>query len=242
MGVVSIKRKSGILAGEAPSIRNATDVAVDLIRSAILEGRIGPGERLKEETIARDLGLSRTPVREALLRLQGEGLVETNRNRGAVVRAYGAAEIEEMYQLRALLEGYAARRAAALIRPDELELLRASCERFARSSAAGAVGDLMHENLVFHNIIAGAAGSTRLAEMIRTVVELPLVYKSFHWYSPEQRKMSERHHNQLLRALEAHDEERSELIMKEHVFEARDFLIEQLKDGVGEGGEPLVAS
>src|SRR5580704_16849260 len=88
-GVASANSSSGIMGGdEAPSIRNATGVAVDLIRTAILEGRIGPGERLKEETIARDLGLSRTPVREALLLLQGEGLVESSRNRGAVVRAY----------------------------------------------------------------------------------------------------------------------------------------------------------
>ena len=235
-------KTSGILgAGEPPSIRNATTVAVDLIRRAILEGRIGPGERLKEEVIARDLGLSRTPVREALLILQGEGMVEASPNRGAAVRSYSAAEIEEMYELRALLEGYAARRAAALITPDELRRLEESCARFAEMCPDGEIVELMRENLVFHNAILDAARSVRLAEMVRSVIELPLVYKSFYWYSPEQRRMSERHHLQLVRVLRAHDEERSELIMKEHVFEARDFLVGYVRELAAGDGAPLGA-
>ena len=132
---MATEKTSGILGTEEPpNIRNAAGIAVDLIRDAILEGRIGPGDRLKEETIARDLGLSRTPVREALLLLQGEGLVESSPNRGATVRAFDADEIEEMYQLRAVLEGYAARRAAVRIRPDELQLLEESCKRFSSSA------------------------------------------------------------------------------------------------------------
>jgi DNA-binding GntR family transcriptional regulator len=66
--------------------------------------------------------------------------------------------------------------------------------------------------------------------MVRKVIELPLVYKSFYWYSPEQKLISDHYHRELTRALEARDAERAELIMKEHVFEARDFLIATLKD------------
>jgi DNA-binding GntR family transcriptional regulator len=164
-------------------------------------------------------------VREALLLLQGEGLVESSPNRGATVRSYGAEEIDEMYQLRAVLEGYAARRAAVRIDPDELLRLEASNERFAGLCQDGQIVELMRENLVFHTTVLDAARSGRLTDMVRTVIELPLVYRSFFWYSPEQRRMSLRHHTQLLRALRAHDEERSELIMKEHVFEARDHLV-----------------
>lgn len=232
-------KRSGVLGtDERPVIRNAAGVAVDLIREAILEGRIGPGERLREETIARDLGISRTPVREALLLLQGEGLVESSPNRGAAVRAFGAEEIEEMYQLRALLEGHAARQAARRIQPDELEKLERSCERFSQLCADGEIVQLMRENLVFHTAILEAARSARLADMVRTVIEVPLVYRSFFWYSPEQRHMSERHHIGLLRALRAHDEERSELLMKEHVFEARDFLVESVQQAAAGGALP----
>jgi DNA-binding GntR family transcriptional regulator len=66
--------------------------------------------------------------------------------------------------------------------------------------------------------------------MVRTVIELPLVYRSYYWYSPEQKLISDHYHHQLAHALSARDGDRAELIMKEHVFEARDFLIERLKE------------
>ena len=96
----------------------------------------------------------------------------------------------------------------------------------------------MRENLVFHTTILEAARSARLTEMVRTVIEVPLVYRSFFWYSSEQRYMSERHHLGLVRALGAHDEERSELLMKEHVFEARDFLVASARNLVPRLGRP----
>ena len=102
--------------GAHPSLgRNASSGAADLIRQAIVEGRVLPGERLKEEELAQQLGISRTPVREALLILQTEGLVEASPNRGATVRSYELPDLEDMYELRALLEGNAALRAATRI-------------------------------------------------------------------------------------------------------------------------------
>src|SRR5207247_11200915 len=109
-------------------VRNASVAATELIREAIIEGRLAPGQRLKEEELARELGISRTPVREALLMLQAEGLVDAAPNRGAVVRSHDADDLEDLYQLRALLEGYAARRAAAHISETAVADLRASCE------------------------------------------------------------------------------------------------------------------
>jgi DNA-binding GntR family transcriptional regulator len=219
--------------GEArpPLTRKASEAATELIRQAIIDGRLEPGQRLKEEELARELGISRTPVREALLFLQAEGLVESTPNRSATVRTYSVGEIEDAYQLRALLEGYAARLAAGRITTEAVGLLHGSNERFAALCEAGDLVGLIEENLVFHSTILEAAGSLRLAQMVRTVIELPLVYRSFYWYSPEQRRISGHYHRQLARALGSHDAERAELIMKEHVFEARDFLIAQLKEG-----------
>ena len=95
--------------------------------------------------------------------------------------------------------------------------------RFAALRVADGLLDLIAENLVFHNTILEAAASERLAAMVRKVVELPLVYRSFYWYSPEQKLMSDHYHQQLTHAIQERDPERAELIMKEHVFEARDF-------------------
>jgi DNA-binding GntR family transcriptional regulator len=197
-----------------------------VIRQAILDGRLPPGRRLKEEELAQELGISRTPVREALLMLQAEGLVDAAPNRGATVRSHSVEDLTDLYQLRAVLEGYAARRAAARLSDEAIARLRESCDRFEtllRDEAEMHV--LVKENLFFHQTILDGAGSERLGTMVRQVVELPLVYRSYSWYSREQRQISSHYHSQITRALEARDSERAELVMKEHIFEARDLLL-----------------
>jgi DNA-binding GntR family transcriptional regulator len=218
-----------ILQERAPLVRNASAAATELIREAIVDGRLPPGRRLKEEELARELGISRTPVREALLVLQTEGLVDAAPNRGAVVRSHDADDLEDLYQLRALLEGYAARRAAANVSEAAIAELWASCERF-EALIDGDVQELVKENLLFHNVILDAARSRRVAELIRKVIELPLVYRSYIWYSVEQRRISAHYHRQIAKALEARDGERAELVMKEHVFEARDVLVSHVRE------------
>ncbi len=216
--------------------RNASAAACDLVREAIIDGRLKPGHRLKEEELARELGISRTPIREALLILRSEGLVDLTPNRGASVRAYAIDDLDDMYQLRAVLEGYAARRAAARMSEEDVERLRRSCERFERLRVEDDLLDLVKENIVFHDTILAAGESERLAKLVRGVIQIPLVYKSYFWYSPEQKLISQHYHRQLTIALASKDEERAELIMKEHVLEARDFLVTQLRDeAVGEG-------
>src|SRR5712691_12675512 len=84
-------------------VRNASVAATELIRQAIVDGTLEPGRRLKEEELARELGISRTPVREALLMLQAEGLVVATPNRGAMVRVHDAEGLDDLYQLRAQL-------------------------------------------------------------------------------------------------------------------------------------------
>ncbi|MFN0155450.1 MAG: GntR family transcriptional regulator [Gaiella sp.] len=211
-----------------PLVKNTSVTVTELVRQAIVDGRLEPGERLKEEELARELGISRTPVREALLILQAEGVVDATPNRGAVVRAHSADDLEDLYELRALLEGFAARRAATRLSPDELGALEASCDRFERI-IDGEIRELVAENNVFHSIVLDAAGSARLQSMVRSVVELPLVYRSYIWYSPEQVRISAHYHRQIVAALRRRDAERAELIMKEHVYEARDLLVARVR-------------
>ena len=224
-----------MLVGPLPAPQSASAAAGEVIREAIIDGRLPPGKRLKEEELARELGMSRTPVREALLMLESEGLVESIPRRGATVRSYAVGDLDDVYQLRALLEGYAARRAATRISPDDLARLEKSCDRFDRLRAEDDLLDLVKENLRFHSVIHEAAASDRLAALIRKVIEIPLVYKSFYWYSPEQKLISQHYHRQLTRSLRLGDGERAELIMKEHVLEARDFLLAQLGPGEEDG-------
>jgi DNA-binding GntR family transcriptional regulator len=166
-------------------VRNASVAATELIREAIIDGTLEPGQRLKEEELARELGISRTPIREALLMLQAEGLVDAIPNRGAMVRVHTSVDLEDLYQLRALLEGYAARRAATRITDEEIEVLRASCERFDALDSEKELREFVRENMVFHSTILDIAGSARLSSMVRRVIELPLVYRSYIWYSTD---------------------------------------------------------
>ena len=129
----------------------------------------------------------------------------------------------------ALLEGYAAGQAATRISEADLAVLQESCDRFD-AIAGDDVRELVRENMLFHSTIHAAAESPRLSGMIRRVIELPLVYKSYVWYSPDQKRISAHYHRQITRAFEARDGERAELVMKEHVFEARDILVAHVRD------------
>jgi DNA-binding GntR family transcriptional regulator len=210
-------------------VRNASVAATELIRNAIIEGRLEPGSRLKEEELARELGISRTPVREALLMLQAEELVVASPNRGATVRVHDAKDLQDLYELRALLEGYATRRAAERITEDQVDALRASCDRFDKLSPDEDLRGVVRENLFFHNTILAVAASDRLTALVRKVIELPLVYNSYRWYSADQMHISAHYHRQIAKALADRDADRAELIMKEHLFEARDLLVSQVQ-------------
>ncbi len=213
----------------ANSTRTVASAAAEAIRIAILEGEIGPGERLKEKEIALQLGISSTPVREALQSLVAEGLIEIIPNRGAAVRTYDEATLEELYRLRALLEGYAAREAASRITEEQILELEQSNERFATLRAGEDVRSLVQENFVFHSLVLDAAGGERLAELVQKVLHVPLVYRVYIWYSPEQKLVSEHYHRQLVHVLRERDAPRAEAVMREHVLEARDVLTRQLR-------------
>lgn len=227
-----------------PASRSAGYEAVELIRKAILTGKLQPGERLREEALARDLQLSRTPVREALRILQTEGLIETVPYSGSTVRVHETADLDDMYALRGVLEGHAARLAALRVRPEEIELLEGSCARFEALGDATEenVHQLVEENQLFHTIVLEAARSPRLLEMVRTVIELPLIYKSYIWYSAEQKRISEHAHRQLTHALAAHDADRAEIVMKLHLLEARDLLIARMREERGDVGDVIDGS
>src|SRR5205823_3991089 len=152
-----VARVTRVLPPNDALVRNAGVAATELIREAIVDGRLEPGQRLKEEELARELGISRTPVREALLMLQAENLVVATPNRGATVRVHDAGDLDDLYQLRALLEGHATRRATPRISDEEIESLRESCERFDVLSPEHDLRELVRENLFFHNTILDAA-------------------------------------------------------------------------------------
>jgi DNA-binding GntR family transcriptional regulator len=206
------------------------------LRRLILEGEYGPRERLIEEQLAERLGVSRTPIRQALTMLEAEGLVEIVPNKGAMVCSFSVEEVWDTYDLRAVLEGHAARRAAGRINEREMFRLRELAEemedltRRRFEDREEEIRLLVALNNEFHGTIVTASKNKRLERMIRRTIELPLVFKAFFWYTPQERLVSNHYHRQILGALEAGDGERAEIVMREHVYEGRDFVIQALEE------------
>lgn len=205
------------------------------LRRSILEGEYGPNERLIEEQLAEKIGVSRTPIRQALTMLEAEGLVEIVPNKGAMVCSFSAEEVWDIYDLRAVLEGHAARRAAGRIGTDDLERLRALADEM--EGLVGRYDDHEDEirrlvvlNQEFHGAIVAASRNKRLEILIRRTVQIPLMFKAFYWYGPHERTISNHYHRQILIALQSGDADRAEIVMREHVYEGRDFVIKALKE------------
>ncbi|MBA2693236.1 MAG: GntR family transcriptional regulator [Rubrobacter sp.] len=206
------------------------------LRALIVEGEYRPDERLVEEHLAERLGVSRTPVRQALTMLEAEGLVEIAPNKGAVVCSFSIEDVWDIYDLRAVLEGYAARRAADRIGAEELRRLGEAVEEQAGVSPEDsgdreeAIRRIVDANQKFHSAIIEASRNGRLGKLLQRTVETPLVFKAFHWYTPKELAISNHYHRQILHALESGDGERAEIVMKEHVYEGRDFVIKALRE------------
>lgn len=220
---------------------------VDYIRSRILMGDYGPEGRLVEEQIAGELGVSRTPVRQALTIVESEGLVEIFPNRGAIVASFSFDDVWRVYDLRAVLEGLAARRAAENIGGAELERLRELADEMERldeqlreaNVPSGRLGGEAHKEWIrclvnanqdFHHAIAAASRNRRLEKLVRSSGQLPMVLKAYSWYRPGERAATNHYHRKILRTLETGDAFRAELVMTEHIYEGRDVILRALEE------------
>ena len=222
--------------GLGGAVTAAADRAYGALRAGILDGRYGFGDKLGEIEIAEELGLSRTPVREALRRLGSEGLVEVLPNRGARVRTWTAQDLEETYELRAVLEGLAARRAAARMDPaalDEMDRLAATMMTVDPSLGhrpAGDFAELAALNARFHELIVTAAGSAQLASTLQGLVQLPLVMRTYRRYTAAALARSHSHHREIVDALRARDGGWAESVMRSHVLAARAVLLDSHRE------------
>ena len=194
----------------------------DALRAAILDGLIAPGERLRAEALAARFGTSRTPIREALLMLEREGMVLVEPNRGAVVRPFDPADLIDLYEVRALIEPHAALRAAGRISEPALQRLGELCRLAERHGAT--VPEQIELNEEFHALVVAAAESPRLESALRGVAGIPRAFRSAFWADARQRQESLFCHRELVRALEVRQGDLAEAVMRMHILGAKDFL------------------
>jgi DNA-binding GntR family transcriptional regulator len=217
----------------------AADRAYRMIRGDIVSGVLRGGTRLGEKYLAEHYGFSRTPVREALGRLQAEGMVEAEPHRGARVVDWNSLDIAAIYDLRAVVEGFLVRRAALAISETEIERLAQLCDRMeaAGSTGPGAerpIDRLTALNQEFHGAIARAAGGETIAAMRNGVVLLPLVLRTVYDHTPEEQARSDHHHRELLAAFRARDADWAESVMLAHVYSAKARLLKSREQATPE--------
>lgn len=205
-----------------------TDRAYLRLRGQILDGDLRNGERLGEEELAEALGISRTPVREALRRLAAEGLVEVLPNRGARVSVWDENDVADIFELRVLLESHAARRAAGNVTDDLIERLTTICDEMEAEVAAEGGRDLKAvatKNREFHATVVEASGSPRLPGLVASLVHVPVIMQTFKTYSDEALNRSLRHHREIVDALLARDGVWAHSVMRAHVLAAQHQII-----------------
>lgn len=200
----------------------ASDRAYSHIRSMILSGELQPGLQIREEALAELCGVSRTPVRDALRRLEAELFIRRNESQRSFVADWSLDDLEEAFQLRAMLEAYAAKRAATRISWDQLARLRGHNDAIeqAISAAEPDISKFLDHNRHFHAIILEASGSERLAGMLAQVTEQPVVLRTARQYDLENLRRSHHEHEELVMAFDNRDGEWAAALMTAHIRRA----------------------
>ena len=204
------------------------------VRAAIVENRYPPGQRLVEQRIAEELGLSRTPVREALRMLEAEGLVVSARNRGAMVRPLSPTEVLDLYGLRIRLESYAVEVATERATEPELGALVSAADAFGHArrtvdvDSADGVRRLHEANRRFHEGVVTAARHHRLAVMLARTVDIPLVFQAFTTFGAPEIERSDTFHHLIVEAMCRRDANRAAALMTEHIAQGRDAVLDAM--------------
>jgi DNA-binding GntR family transcriptional regulator len=214
----------------------AVERAYLAVRDGIVSGAYGPGTHLTAQDLAAASGMSRTPVREAMRRLHAEGLISFIPHRGAFVAHLDERDIYKIYDLRVVLESYAAEAAAREADDsamDELERLANQMQTAFELGGSDAVEEVARINNVFHKRIVSAACNPRLEVALSSIVELPLVLRTFRRYNPEERRRSMTQHMELVAAIRARDEAWAKSVMTSHILSGRNALLGSLTSSGG---------
>ncbi len=206
--------------------QNLSDKAYLRIKQAILEGVLSPGSRLVEKDLAEELGISRSPVREALQRLTLEGLVEKEDSTTRVCKI-SSDRAREIYDLRECLEKHALRKGGISVSPSQYSRLRDICEQMMERIENKELGELPELNENFHLTLIQPAGNEMLNGVMRMLFDKIRVYHAFAVGTREDQEASVRDHFRIVDALEANKVDRALEIVEEHYQRARDVYLFQ---------------
>ncbi len=218
--------EAGLAHVRLEAVKPLRDRIAEMIRESIIDGKIRPGERLVEPDLASRLGVSRTPLREALLQLDSEGFVNVTPRRGAVVSDLSMEDAKETYLIKGALEPLAARLACEKITDAELESLQDIHERMSRSASTRTRDNrrILQLNSEFHSNISAASRNEKLIQYIRILRSQALRYNYIYLSVLSHLSASLREHARILEALARHDGDAADRLMRAHEDAARTAL------------------
>lgn len=204
-------------------MKKGSEQTYEVLKKRIVAGHYTAGTQLKEEHIAEDMGVSRTPVRAALKRLIDDGLAVQETGRGVFVAGWTRWDIEDMFRLRIRLEPFAARLAAERADSEIIAQLKQCNEEMAQAIANAdgsddGIAEVQAANSRFHRLMLDAAGSQRLKTMLETMIDMPIITRSFFLYERDDLHRSLQHHRDIAMAVELHDGDLAEQLMSVHLL------------------------
>lgn len=204
------------------------DVVFQTLRQAILRGQLKPGERLMEIHLAEQLGVSRTPVREAIRKLELEGLVLMIPRRGAVVAEITISDLEDVLEVRMALEELAVKHVCRRITPEQLSEIRRLAEEFKKTLNGNDVTACAQADMKFHDAIYEATGNLRLVQILNNLREQMYRYRMEYLKDRNSHKYLIEEHDEILKALENQDVQVALDATGRHIERQKEYIIGML--------------
>ena len=194
-----------------------TDEIADIVRERILKGEYCIGEKIKENTIAVELKVSRTPIREAFRQLEKDGLIEYVPNRGCFAKGFTRRDIDDIYAVRKALEALTVEWAVSRITDGQIAELREQCDLMEFYTDRKESKKAIQMNSSFHDIIYTAAGSRFMAQVLRSYKDYITQTRKAVFYNEEYLKEVLNEHKCILAAIEEKDAEKAKQAMEAHL-------------------------
>lgn len=200
------------------------------LREAILKGQLKPGERLMEITLGNQLGVSRTPIREAIKKLEREGLVVIEPRKGARVAEIARQELNDVLELRLGLEELAIKKACERITHEELKQLETAAKEFADLVSGDNLMELAEADVHFHDVIYRATHNRRLVQLLNNLREQMYRFRMEYLKDETARKLLNEEHKEILKAVRERDIERAHKFICQHIDNQYAVIIRSLKE------------
>ncbi|MDD4568620.1 MAG: GntR family transcriptional regulator [Tepidanaerobacteraceae bacterium] len=215
------------------------DLVFSAMREAILNGRLKPGERLMEVQMAEEMGVSRTPVREAIRKLELEGLVVMVPRKGAYVAGLTLKDVADVFEIRGSLEGLAAALAAERITDEEIKNLDRVLKDISSAGEKGDIETIIKKDVEFHQVLFKSSRNERLAQIINNLKEQIDRFRAQSFNNPARLKSVILEHKRILDAIKQGDTENAEKLAKEHIYEVEYNVMNMLRKQMDFEEEPL---